>query len=124
MTVLKSADSNSGEGFLAGLILQFEAIHQKQHAPGVAGAEEELDDGGGSEGLAGAGGHLEQEAVFAVLHGPLQGVNGLQLIGPQETAVCWPGCSRGARPRSATPLRIGSSGAGSGRCSRRRPVPR
>ena len=81
---LKVGGQQRREGLL-GLILQFEAIHQKQHAPGIAGTEEELDDGGGGEGLAGAGGHLEQEAVFAVLHGPLQGVNGLQLIGPQET---------------------------------------
>ena len=34
----------------------------------------------GREGLACARGHLEQEAVLAVLNGPLQGVNGLQLI--------------------------------------------
>jgi hypothetical protein len=32
---------------------------------GIAGAQEELDDGGGGQGLAGAGGHLEQEAVLA-----------------------------------------------------------
>ena len=70
---------------LLGLVLQFEAIHQKQHSINITRTEEELDDGGGGECLAGAGGHLEQEAVFAVLHGPLQGVNGLQLIGPQET---------------------------------------
>ena len=70
---------------LSGLLLQFEAIYQKQRAPGIAGTEEEFDDGGGSESFTGAGGHLEEKAVFAVLHSPLQGVNGLQLIGPQET---------------------------------------
>ena len=80
---LQVGGQQSGESLL-GLVLQFEAIHQKQDAPGVAGAEKELDDGGGGQCLAGAGGHLEQEAVFAFLDRGLQGVDGLQLIGPQE----------------------------------------
>ena len=68
---LEVGGQQRGEGLL-GLILQFEAIHQEQHAPGIAGTEEELDDGGGGQRLAGAGGHLEQEAVLAVLDGRLQ----------------------------------------------------
>ena len=86
MTVLIVGGEQRSEGLL-GLILQFEAIHQKQDAPGVAGAQKQLDDGGGGERLAGAGGHLEQKSILAVLHGPLQGVNGLQLIGPQEAQL-------------------------------------
>ena len=39
------------------------------------------------ERLAGAGGHLEQEAVLALLDRRLQGVNGLQLIGAQEAQL-------------------------------------
>ena len=70
------------------LILQFEAVNQKQYAPGIAGTEEELDNGGGGEGLAGAGCHLEQESVFAVLDVALHGVNGLQLIGSQKRSLC------------------------------------
>ena len=120
---LEVGGQQRGEGLL-GLILQFEAIHQEQHAPGVAGAEEELDDGGGGQGLAGAGGHLEQEAVLAVLRRRLQGVDGLQLIGPQKAQLVGldvAGALGLVLPRR---LRIGSSGAGSGRCSRRRPAPR
>jgi hypothetical protein len=81
---LEIGGQQPGKGF-SGLILQFETIHQKEHAPGIAGTEEELDDGGGSESFAGAGGHLEEEAVFAFLHCPLHSVNSLQLIRPEET---------------------------------------
>ena len=92
------------EGLL-GLILQFEAIHQEQHAPGVAGAQEELDDGGGGQRLAGAGGHLEQEAVFAFVDGLLQGVDGLQLIGPQEAQLV--GLDVAGALRFVLPRRLG-----------------
>ena len=99
------------EGLL-GLVLQFEPVHEEQHAPGIAGAEEELDDGGGSQRLAGAGGHLEQEAVLAVLDRPLERVDGLQLIGPQKAQLVGldvAGALGFVPPRR---LRIGSSGAG------------
>ena len=66
---LEVGGQQRGEGLL-GLVFQFEAVHQEQHAPGVAGAQEELDDGGGGQRLAGAGGHLEEEAVLAVLRRP------------------------------------------------------
>jgi hypothetical protein len=68
------------------LVFQFQPVHQKEHAAGVAGAQEELDDGGGGERLAGAGGHFEQEAVFALaLTAALHGVHdGLELVGAQE----------------------------------------
>ncbi len=80
---LKIGGEQCREGFF-GLVFQFEAIHQKQHAPGISGTQEELDDGGGGECFSGAGGHLEQEAVFAFLHRLLQDMHGLQLIRPQE----------------------------------------
>ena len=72
---------------LFGLVFEFEAIDQKQHPPGVAGAQVQLDDGGGGEGLAGAGGHLEQEAVPALADRPLQRMDGLELVGPQEAQL-------------------------------------
>ena len=108
---LEVGGQHRGEGLL-GLILQFEAIHEEQHAPGVAGAEEELDDGGGGQRLAGAGGHLEQEAVLAVPRRPSGGVDGLQLIGPEETQLVGldvAGALGLVLPRRP---RTGSSGAG------------
>src|SRR5256885_865850 len=75
---LEIGGQQRGKGLL-GLILQFESVDQEQDAPGVARAQEELDDGGGGQRLAGAGGHLEQKAVFTVLDRPLQGVDGLEL---------------------------------------------
>ena len=83
---LEVGGEQPAEGLL-GLVFQFEAIHQEQDAPGVAGAEEELDDGGGGQRFARAGGHLEEEAVLAFLHGLLQGVDGLQLIGPKKAQL-------------------------------------
>ena len=62
---------------LLGLVLQFEAIHQKQHSINITRTEEELDDGGCCECLARARSHLEQEAIFAVLHSTLQGLDSL-----------------------------------------------
>ena len=64
------------EGLL-GLILQLKTINQKQYAPHVARTQKQLDDGGGGEGLAGAGGHLEQETVFAIADCGLKAVDGL-----------------------------------------------
>ena len=54
-----------------GLLLQLEAVHEEQHARGVAGAKEQLDDGRGGERLAGSRGHLEQKAVVALFRRPL-----------------------------------------------------
>ena len=72
-----------GEGLL-GLVLQFEAVHQKEYATGIAGTEEQLDDGAGDQRLACAGSHFEEEAILAVLDCPLKGVDGFQLIGSQK----------------------------------------
>jgi hypothetical protein len=47
----------------------------------------QLDDGGGGQGLAGAGGHLEQEAVFAIADRGLKAVDGLELIGPEKAQL-------------------------------------
>jgi hypothetical protein len=69
---------------LPSLILQFEAIHEKQDAPSIAGTQEDLDDGGSCQRFAGAGGHLKKEAVFAFLDRPLQSVDSLKLIGTQK----------------------------------------
>lgn len=71
------------EGFL-GLVFQLEAVDQEEHAAGVAAAQVKLDDAGGSERLAGAGGHLEQEAVPALPNRFLHGADGIQLVGAQE----------------------------------------
>jgi len=71
----------------AGLNLQFEPVHQEQDALGVARMQEELDDGGGDEGLSGAGGHLEQEAVLAFADCGLKAVDGLELIGPEKAQL-------------------------------------
>ena len=72
------------EGAPGGLVFQLQAVDQKEHAGGVAGAQEQLDDRGRHQGLAGAGRHLEQEAVAALAHGLLQGVHGAKLVIPQE----------------------------------------
>ena len=69
------------------MILQFEAIHQKENTLGIAGAEKEFNDSGGDKSLAGAGGHLKEETVFALLHGTLKGLDGLQLIWPKKPQV-------------------------------------
>ena len=67
---LEVGGEEGGEGFF-GLVFEFEAVHEEEDASGVSGAQEELDDGGGGEGFAGAGGHFEEEAVFAVADGLL-----------------------------------------------------
>jgi len=72
---------------LLGLVFQLQAIHQKEDAPGVAGAQKQLDDGGGGEGLAGAGGHFEEKASLARFHSPLQRVDGPQLVGAQKAQL-------------------------------------
>ena len=72
------------EGTPGGLVLQFQPVDQEENAGGVAGTQKQLDDRGGDQGLAGAGGHLEQEPVAALPHGLLQGVNGAKLVVPQE----------------------------------------
>ena len=72
---------------LSGLLLQFQAVHQKQHAPSVGRAQKQLDDRCGGERLAGAGRHLEQKAVFAAVYRALQGVYGFKLIGPQKRSL-------------------------------------
>ena len=72
---------------LLGLVLQLKTIHQEQHAAHVARTQKKFDDGGGGQGLAGAGGHLEQKPIFAVAHCGLQAVNGLELIGTQKTQL-------------------------------------
>ena len=72
---------------LAGLIFQFQPVHQKQHAPGVAGAQEQFDDGGGGQRLAGAGRHFEQEAALVLLDGLLNRVHCPLLVFAQEAQV-------------------------------------
>ena len=69
---------------LFSLLFQLEAVNQKEHAPGVAGAQKELDDGGGHQGFTGAGGHFEQKAVLTLRDGCLHGMDGVNLIGAQE----------------------------------------
>ena len=66
------------------LVFQLQPVDEEKHAPGVAGAEEELDDGGGGEGLPGARGHFEKEAVAALLDGLLDSGDGFLLVGAEE----------------------------------------
>ena len=66
------------------LVFEFEPVNEEEHASGIAGAKEELDDGGGGERLAGAGGHFEKEAVEAFLDGLLDGVDGFLLVDAEE----------------------------------------
>ena len=66
------------------LRLQLQPVHQEERAAGVAGAQEQLDRGGGGERLARARGHLEEEAVGAVARRALQGVDGARLVAAQE----------------------------------------
>ena len=70
-----------------GLVFQFETIHQEQHAPGVSRTKKKLDDCGGSQGLAGAGGHLEQETITAFLECGLEAMDRLELIGPEKAQL-------------------------------------
>ena len=72
-----------GEDF-AGLLLQFQPVHQEQDAPRIARAQEQLDDRGRGERLAGAGRHLEQEAVVPLGDRALDRVDGLQLVRTQK----------------------------------------
>ena len=80
---LKVRREQRGED-LPGLFLQFQPIHQEEGAAGVAGTKEQLDDGGGGEGLAGAGSHFEEKAVAAVFHRLLEGMDRFELIGAQK----------------------------------------
>ena len=76
-----------GEGLSEGLeslILQLEAVDEEEDSTGIAGPKEELDDGGGDKGLAGTGGHLEEETVVALGNGMLDGVDGFSLIRTEE----------------------------------------
>ncbi len=73
-----------GDEIFAGLFFELQAIDEKEDAGGVGGSEEEFDDGGGDERLAGAGGHFEEEAVFAILDGALERVDGVLLVGAEE----------------------------------------
>ncbi len=48
--------------FLLGLPAEVAAIDQKQHAPGAGELDQSVDEADGGEGLAAAGGHLDQGA--------------------------------------------------------------
>ena len=73
-----------------GLVFQFQAVHQKQNAPRVAGTQKQLDDGSCRKRFASAGSHLEQKTVLAVLHGLLHRVDGPQLVRSQESQLVVP----------------------------------
>ena len=83
---LEVGGEETGEGFI-GLILQFEAVHQKKDAAGIAGAQEQFDDGSGGDSLTCTGGHFEEEAIPSVLDGSLQGLEGLELVVAKETQI-------------------------------------
>lgn len=66
------------------LVFEFEAIHEKEHAMRVFGADEQLGDGRAEQRLAGAGSHLEKETVAAFRIALLQRRNRRELIVAQE----------------------------------------
>ena len=70
---------------LGGLIFQFQPVDEKKHATDVTGTQKQFDDRGGRERLARARGHFEEEPVAAVLHRPLQRMNGRELIRTQQS---------------------------------------
>ena len=74
----------------AGLFFEFQPVHQEEDAAGVACPQEQLDNRGCGERLAGAGGHLEEEAVGAVSHRSLERVNGPHLVVAQEPQAVRP----------------------------------
>ena len=76
-----------GDESLVCLVFEFEAVDEKEHAPGVAGAQEELDDGRRRQCLAGAGGHFEQEAAVAFGDGVLDRRDGALLVVAQEAQL-------------------------------------
>ena len=51
-----------GHEFLLGLLAEVAGIDEEQDAFGVGVFEQAIDGGDGGEGLAGAGGHLDQGA--------------------------------------------------------------
>jgi hypothetical protein len=72
---------------LPSLLLQLKTVDEKENALCVSGLEEQLDDARRDQSLAGAGGHLKQEAVTAFVGSPLQCMNGAKLVGPQEAQL-------------------------------------
>ena len=66
------------------LIFEFESIDEEEHTAGVAGAEEEFDEGSSRERFASPGGHLKQEAVSAAFHSLLDGADGFLLIRAED----------------------------------------
>jgi hypothetical protein len=64
-----------------GLADEGDAVGEEEHAAGPAGPLEQLDQGGGGAGLAGAGGHDEQGAALAVALEALgDGAQGPELV--------------------------------------------
>jgi hypothetical protein len=66
-----------------GLAAQVAPVHQKQHAPGAGELDQPVDEADGGEGLAAAGGHLDQGARLVGLQAVLQVADGDDLRGPQ-----------------------------------------
>ena len=70
-----------------GLILQLDTVHEEEDAGRVGGPDEEFGDGRAQEGLARAGGHFKEKAVFAFGVGPLHGARRVHLVVAQELDV-------------------------------------
>ncbi len=69
--------------FLEGLVGEVAAIDQEQDAPRPGELDQAVDEGDGGEGLARAGGHLDQGARAVFLEGFFQVVDGRDLGGPE-----------------------------------------
>ncbi len=66
-----------------GLAAQVAPVHQKQHAPGAGELDQAVDEADAGEGLAAAGGHLDQGARLVDLERVLKIADGDDLRGPQ-----------------------------------------
>ena len=69
--------------FLERLVAEVAAVDQEQHAPRAGELDQAVDEGDGGEGLAGAGGHLDQGARAVFRQGFFEVVDRRDLGGPE-----------------------------------------
>ena len=69
--------------FLEGLVGEVAAVDQEQHAPRPGELDQAVDEGNGGEGLARAGGHLDQGARAVFLQRLFEVVDRGDLRGPE-----------------------------------------
>ncbi len=69
--------------FLERLVAEVAAVDQEQHAPRAGELDQAVDEGNRGEGLARAGGHLDQGARAVFPQGVFEVVDGRDLRGPE-----------------------------------------